>query len=141
MALSLAHWGDLRSHYENRVRVHTVAGVCKALQDGQACKANLDITIPARRNDHCRVPQDSIGRVIIDMELLHSAVIGSWPGAVPLLASGVEGILWDLWGSPKLVVCDDDCSSNICPIMVCSRDTIWAPDVFLFVVPLQRWHA
>ena len=63
----------------------------------------------------------------IDMELLHSAVIESWPGAVPLLASGVEGILWDLWGCPKLVVCDDDCSSNTCPIMVCSVDTILAP--------------
>ena len=124
---SSADWGTLRSQYENRVRVHSVAGVCKALQGGQAFKANLDIKITARHNDHCWVVQDSTGRVISDMELLHSAVIGSWPGAAPLSASGVEGIRWDLWGCPKLVVCDDDCSSNTCPIMVCAVDTIWAP--------------
>ena len=90
VVFSSSDWGALRSRYENQVRVHTVAGVCKALQDGQAFKANLDIKITARHNDHCWVAQDSTGRVIIDMELLHSAVIASWPGAVPVVGPGVE---------------------------------------------------
>ena len=107
-----ADWGALGSQYENQVRVHTVAGVCRALQGGQSFKANLDIKITAQYNRHCWVAQDSTGRVIIDMELLHSSVIASWPGAVLAVGPGVGGIIWGLWGRPKLAVYDD-CSSNI----------------------------
>ena len=65
--LTQADWDALRSQYENQVRVHTVAGVCKALQGGQMFQANLDIKITAQYNRHRWVAQDATGRVIIDM--------------------------------------------------------------------------
>ena len=97
-----ADWCALRSQYENQVRVHTVAGVLKALQCGQAFQANLDIKFTAQYNQHCWVAHDATGRVIIDLELLHSVVIASWPTALPVVGPGIEGTFWGLWGRPKL---------------------------------------
>ena len=129
--LTQADWGALRSQYENQVRVHTVAGVLEALQCGQTFQANLDIKFTAQYNQHCWVAHDATGRVIIDMKLLHSSVIASWPTALPVVGPGIEGHFWGLWGRPKLGVYVDG-SSNLCPIMICTVDTIWSPVVSCF---------
>ena len=134
-----ADWGALRSQYDNQVRVHTVAGVCMALQGGQSFQANLDIKITAQYNRHCWVAHDATGRVIIDMELLHSSVIASWPDAVPVVGPGVEGILWGLWGVPSF-----GCMLMVPVTSVPSwsvRLTLSGLRLFLVSMLLQGWHA
>ena len=117
-----------------------MAGVCKALQGGRAFKANLDIRITARHNRHCWVAQNSTGRVIIDMEILHSAVIASWPGAVPVVGLGVEGIVGIFGAVPSLW-----CVMMIVPVTSvpswCVLSTLSGLQLFLFGMPLQSWHA
>ena len=134
-----ADWCALRSQYENQVRVHTVAGVLEALQCGQAFQANLDIKFTAQYNQHCWVAHDATGRVIIDMELLHSSVIASWPGAVSVVGPGVEGIRWVLWGVPSLRF------MLIVPVTSVPswsvRLTLSGLQLFLVFMLLQGWYA
>ena len=95
--LTQADWGALRSQYENQVRVHTVAGVCRALQGGQTFHANLDIKITAQYNRHCWVADEFLGLKMMaslvcpysegrnsDCVIVHSSALGSSTGVVVL---------------------------------------------------------
>ena len=126
-----AGWCALRSQYENQVRVYTVPGVLEALQCGQTFQAILDMKFTAQYNQHCWVAHDATGRVIIDMELLHSSVIASWPTALPVV--GVSGGV-PSFGCMLMVPVTSVPSWSV-------RLTLSGLRLFLVSMLLQGWHA